>query len=263
MKNRHINIPGLVNFRDLGGYPAHTRQPGTIRKGMLFRSGQLHETSDDALQHLQKLNVGLVVDFRTDREREKRPSRLPGNTRNLLLPMNPGSAGGFADIVNNHIAKGKPVEAEQIKAAMEEVYTSLVLDHANSYANFIKHLLEHQPAVTVFHCASGKDRTGIAAALLLALLGCDRNTILDDYLLTNYILDADHQRERAISDFGQNITSLLDEEAIAALYGVQDSYLQAAFDTIEQHWGSLDGWISNALGITGAEQEQLQAHFLE
>ena len=128
---------------------------------------------------------------------------------------------------------------------------------------FLQHLLQHPPEVTVFHCASGKDRTGLAAAALLATLGCDRDTIIDDYLLTNRILDTDHQIGRAISDFGAHITSLLDEEAIAALYGVHDSYLQAAFDTIEQHWGSLDSWISDALGITDSDRERLQAHFVE
>lgn len=265
--NTHKSIPGLVNFRDLGGYPVV--MPGnrktTIRKGVLFRSGHLHEAGEEALQHMARLDVRLVIDFRTPRECEKRPSRLPAvpGIRTVQLPMNPGSAGGFADLMHNYLAAGKPVAAAQIKTAMAEVYTMLVLEHGEAYARFIGHLLERQPAVTVFHCASGKDRTGIAAAMLLALLGCDRQTIMNDYLLTNQMLDAEHQLSRAISDFGEHITELLDAEAIAALYGVDDAYLHAAFDAIEERWGNLDTWLQETIGITDAQRLRLREFYLE
>jgi hypothetical protein len=99
----------------------------------------------------------------------------------------------------------------------------------------------------VFHCTTGKDRTGWAAAALLTLLGVPKETVMADYMRTNdYTLP---QFKHAIDDF---VAAGGDRAIAVAVFGVKPEYLDASFDEMQKQYGTIEGYFSEALGIDAA-----------
>jgi protein-tyrosine phosphatase len=120
---------------------------------------------------------------------------------------------------------------------MKDLYRSLVNDQANRFAEFFQHLLRAEGPL-VFHCTAGKDRTGVAAALVLLALGVSRDLVMQDYLLTNELLRP--------SPFGPRAPP----EALAVLWQVQESFLDAALDAVEVDHGGVERYLTHRLGLT-------------
>ena len=153
-----------------------------MRWGRLYRSGHLGDLTPDGQRDLAELGITSVIDFRTPEEREKNPSRFQHDHRPrvLQIPVDPGSRVGFS----RRFADGER-SADSWVRIMEDMNRSFVRDHARSFRQMFEVLCSDPGGVHVIHCASGKDRTGTGVALLLAALGVDRATILEDFLLTN------------------------------------------------------------------------------
>lgn len=176
--NRHLDLPGLINFRDLGNYPALDLdgQPRRVKTGSLYRSGHFHEVNGRSQQALEKLCIQQLFDFRTAKERERKPSRMGLNPepQTHWLPLDPGSGKTFRKMAKP--AQSESMGSIEIMAMMSALMRSLVIDHARIYKEFLAGLVE-RPVCSIMHCASGKDRTGVAAALLLAALGVDKKSM--------------------------------------------------------------------------------------
>lgn len=263
---RHYNLPGLINFRDLGGYPV-TDLAGNMRHvkpGRLFRAGHFHDADNSAQQALQALGIDAVFDLRNSKEREKRPNRFAETHAPITyqLELDPGSGVSWQGVFNrSNDAEKISLNTQQVEQVMRTLNTSLVTDHAAVYRQMFETLLTREPQAAVIHCASGKDRTGIAAALLLAALGASRDTIVADYLLSNEYLDAKHHIARAIADFG-NVLSMTDSTALQALYEVRAAYINAALDKIDTEYGGMESYLQEQLGIGLVEREQIQQRYL-
>lgn len=263
---RHYNLPGLINFRDLGGYPVTdlAGNPRTIKPGKLFRAGHFHDVDDSAQQALQALGIDAVFDLRNSKEREKRPNRFAETHAPVThhLELDPGSGATWQGVFKRSDGAEKiALDTQQVEQVMRTLNTSLVTDHAAVYRQMFETLLAREPQAAVIHCASGKDRTGIAAALLLAALGASRDTIVADYLLSNEYLDAKHHIARAIADFG-NVLSMTSSTALQALYEVRAAYINAALDKIDTEYGGMESYLQEQLGIGLVEREQIQQRYL-
>ena len=143
-----------------------------------------------------------------------------------------------------------PTEAETVEL-MCETYRGFVHEGAPVYARFFRHLIE-QPTPMVFHCTAGKDRTGFAAALLLGALGVSRDDIVQDYLLTNQL----YVRSPLVEARGP-------AHVMDVLWSVQPAFLDAAFATIEQAFGSLPRYLEGPMGLGPRELDQLRTSLLE
>ena len=123
--------------------------------------------------------------------------------------------------------------------------------HADNFRLLFDHLLDENTPL-VFHCAAGKDRTGIAAALILLALGVPRSVILDDYLLTglHWKVDAEHKTD-------------LPPEVAKVLVSVDAAFLHAAFKAIDEDFGGIENYLGEQLGIDPLRQERLRALYLE
>jgi protein-tyrosine phosphatase len=263
---RHYNLPGLINFRDIGGYPV-TDLAGKLRHvkaGRLFRAGHFHDVDDSAQQALQALGIDAVFDLRNSKEREKRPNRFGEKHAPIThqLELDPGSGATWQGVFKrSNNAEKISLDTQQVEQVMCTLNTSLVTDHATVYRRMFETLLANEPQAAVFHCASGKDRTGIAAALLLAALGASRDTIVADYLLSNEYLDAQQHIARAIADFG-NVLSMTDGAALQALYKVRAAYINAALDKIDAEYGGMENYLLCAMGLDKEARQILQYRFL-
>ncbi len=244
--DRIVALQGASNFRDLGGYVGHGGR--VLRWRRLYRSDHLGQLTPDDLQQLRQRRVTRALDFRGVQESAAAAYDVPGITRHALS-IEPTVAQRMQDLVT----RGQGLDEPTTVGLMEDLYRHVVRQHRPQMAAFFQHVLEADDAL-VFHCTAGKDRTGIAAALLLSALGVPRSVVLHDFMLTNRVF-----RPPALHPTAP--ASAVPPAALAALWSVRPSYLQAAFDTIDSEAGGLPAYLHDALGL-GPQRLQDLAHKL-
>ncbi|SDH27700.1 protein-tyrosine phosphatase [Myroides phaeus] len=235
---RCLPLEGQNNFRDLGGYK--TIEGKTVKWGLLFRSGQLSELTDNDLCYLSSIPLRTIVDFRTNEERDSQITRLPSSTLNdISLPISPGNLS--REIVENMIYKGNVEKTIQF---LTDINEQLILTNQEQYKAFFT-ILQKNTTPLMYNCTAGKDRTGLATALLLSALGVDNDTILADYLLTNTFvnlsIDLVKDKYLFIND--------KQAEALMTLQTVKKEYLLKALETINQHYNSVESYLTNQLAV--------------
>jgi protein-tyrosine phosphatase len=235
-------LAGASNFRDVAER-VHPRVP--MRRGLVFRSDHLGDLSPQEAQTLAGLGVRRVIDFRGAQERQLATCALPGAQVHALT-IEPT----IVQVLQDLVASGHRPTPAEVEGHMQDTYRGFVRKASHRFAEFFGHLIESVEP-TVFHCTAGKDRTGLASALLLHVLGATREEILDDYLLTN-------ERLRPPLLVGAG----LDPDVARVLRGVQPDFLQAAFDAMDADYGSMDGFIDRGLGLGPAERKRLRALYL-
>lgn len=234
-----ILIASIPNLRDLGGLVgANGRR---IAAGRLFRSSHWHALTADDEPALAALGIRTVVDFRGVDERRLALSRgLSPATAELHLPIEPRGLGALREM-----RKAGTVQEAAVVELMHNAYRRFVLQHSPVYAALLARLQEPASLPLVFHCTAGKDRTGMAAVLILLALGVSREAIADDYLVSN----ERWQPTETTRDW-------------TVLSSVRAEYLDTAFATMTAQWGSTDAYLAQALGLDDAARERLAALLL-
>ena len=246
MHAHDMKLQGAPNFRDLGGL--RNAQGRVFRAGRVFRSDHLGALTDDDVAALQGHHPQWrVLDFRGVTERTSAPCAIP---RALVhsLAIEPTVVQKLSELLD----AGRHVSPEHTAELMRDTYRAFVEHNTPRFAEFFSHLLQADDTPVVFHCTAGKDRTGLAAALLLHALDVPEATIWHDYLLTNERL-----RERT------RLTSALPEPVAHVLHRVQPDFLQAALDQVQQRHGGLDAYLRDALRVGAAERKELAARLLD
>ena len=175
-----VVLEGARNCRDLCGYRAANGR--RVRPGALFRSDRLSSLSADDLEELASRGIRTVVDFRAGPEIERDRSRLWSSvTSHISLPVGDTVDGDISMV--DQILEGRLKSVSE--ADMVELYINMLLTYSERFAQFVTVAADVDYLPMLFHCTAGKDRSGLAAALLLEVLGVDRDTVLDDYCLTN------------------------------------------------------------------------------
>lgn len=258
---RVLPLAGGRNFRDLGGY--ETNDGRRVRWGQLFRSGVLSYLTAEDHRHLARFGIRLVCDLRTQHERQREPSRWPDSSAGQLAwDYDPRHTS-----LRHYIAGESQLSAETMRRCMLTMYQNLPRLLLPQFAALFANLAAGGvPAV--FHCSAGKDRTGIAAALVLNLLGVPRATIVADYTLTNECVDLEEhlQRHRGSSlGVGDNLALFptLDRATRRPLIDAAPDYIDAALRSIEAEHGSVAVFIRDALGVAPALAVTIRARLLE
>jgi protein-tyrosine phosphatase len=241
---RVLRLQGATNFRDLGGYPGHGGRP--LRWRRLFRSDHLGGLTGDDRATLAALGLTRSFDFRGAAERDAAPYQLP-DLQQHSLAIEPSVAQRMVELE----AAGLPLTPARMAELMRELYRRLITERSDRFAEFFEHLRAAEAPI-VFHCTAGKDRTGVAAALLLLALGVPREVVMQDYLLTDQVY-----RPPALAP------GRLDAAVLAVLWGVQPDFLDAALHTIDTERGGLESFLTQRLGLHAAAREQLAARYLE
>jgi protein-tyrosine phosphatase len=247
---RIIKLQGAHNFRDLGGY---TTQDGRIvAKRKIFRSSALAKLSEHDYEMIRGLGIRAIYDLRANEERIRRPSALPEN-----MPIDIWSR-DYEGSAGNLLTKMAAPDGttEQTRQIMIETYRILPYEQAESYRALFLHLAEGELPV-LFHCSAGKDRTGIAAALLLEILLVPRATIIEDYLLTDLFFE--QGLEIALHALGTKALHGIPQEIWAPLMRADQIYIETLFETLEARHGSVSGYFRDVLGLDDAIEAQLRA----
>ncbi|WP_242613654.1 tyrosine-protein phosphatase [Herbihabitans rhizosphaerae] len=170
--DRHLNIDGLVNARDLGGLP--TKDGRTVRKGAVVRTEALTRVTDAGWAALVDHGVRTVIDLRGDDELERNPAiaQSPDQVRRLHLPLDDLSDTEFWD-------------EWQALSATPLYYRPFLKRYPATVARIIGAIADAEQGGVLIHCAGGRDRTGLISALLLAFAGVSADDIATDYRLSD------------------------------------------------------------------------------
>ncbi len=244
-----VRLASADNFRDVTG-PGYTTSDGRpLRAGVLFRSNELALTHEDAAT-IAELGVTAIYDLRNDHEVEAHPDvSVPGATWTHLevkgIPMD-------SVVTLATVAEGDEV--------MRDVYRGFVVHEGGraSFATLLGRLAEAE-APQLFHCTAGKDRTGWASVLLLHIGGVADDVILRDYLLTNSVSSA--TREKYLGMVSEHLGA--DKVPVYERVLVADeAYLRAAYDAVSAAYGSLDGYLTDGLGLSAETLGALRARLV-
>jgi len=241
--DRVLALQGLTNFRDLGGYAGDGGRP--LRWRRLFRSDHFGALTEADRARLAPLGIARSFDFRGVAERAATPYHWPGVVQHSLS-IEPTVVQQMQALV----AAGSTLTAPVVTGLMNDLYRSMVRAQSDRFAELFDQLLQAEAPV-VFHCTAGKDRTGVAAALILLALGVPRDTVLYDYLLTNQ-----HYRHPPLPQ------SDTPPDALQVLWRVQTGFLDAALQTIDAMPGGLPGYWQR-LGLGPAALAQLRQRYLQ
>ena len=241
---RQIALAGTSNFRDLGGYQGLDGRRLRWRK--LYRSAHLAHLTPEDLAELQSLGVTRSADFRGAAESQHLAYAWPGLQRHALV-VEPT----VVQRAQAMMSAGEGLTVATTEELMHDTYRSFVQVYEHRFAQFFE-LLQASDEPLVFHCTAGKDRTGWAAALLLTALGVDEEQIMQDYLLTNSLFKRP-----------ELMHAQMPEEVLDVLWRVQPSFLKASADIVLAQHGSIDRYLTDALGVDQAARERLAALYLE
>ena len=253
VSDKRIPLEGSNNFRDIGGIP--TRDGRYMRWGQIYRSDRLSALTKDDLAYLESLGLRTVYDFRSEEEVEKDPDVIPEGTE--IEYINEPIIFDVEDTTNlrERIVSGE-IEAAEASEILVEGNRLFATDMASRFQPFIDCLLEGKGPI-VYHCTSGKDRTGFATMLLLSAVNVGRDTIVDDYLLSNYYRYEMNTKRLKRLRYAQIIKRNLDLSTIAPLMIVDRRYIDAAFDAIEDKYGSIDAFLEAEYGLTPEKRAEL------
>ena len=256
-----LGIVSIANLRDLGGY---TTQSGlVVRKGLLYRSNQLRRISIDDMKRIAALGLKRSYDLRTAAERVARPDELPPGVKmvwlDVLADADLGVVARIERLLRNPMEANVEFGAGKAEAMFIQGYREFVsLPSARkAYRLLFVALASDENLPALFHCTTGKDRTGWASAVLLSLLGVSEDLILEDFLRSNeYILPAYRKTIDTFTGAGG------DSAITEAIFVVKAEYLSAAFNEMHRRYGTVEDYFSKALEIDSTGQQALRDRLL-
>ncbi len=250
LAERQLSLEGARNFRDLGGYEGHGGR--RLKWGKLFRSSKLSNLTEPDSAYVKRLGLTLICDFRQVVEQELEPTWLGEEGTPLLasLPVRPGSSHSFIENLHNGI-----IAVDDAASFMEEINRDFVINQMPQYAEMFRLLLLGDQQVLI-HCASGKDRAGFGAALILDVLGVDEDAIVEDYLLTNRYLPIEEEIQKLSRQFTDHTGAPVSEEVLRPMIEVRPEYIRACFEEIRQRFESREHFYESALQL---DRDKLQA----
>ncbi|MGX7149874.1 tyrosine-protein phosphatase [Enterococcus ureasiticus] len=247
----------ITNFRDIGSKCAFNDKK--VNKQQLFRSGSLTElTQTEQLFLTKDCKLKVIVDFRSEEEKKSQPDTVMERVKYVPINVLADSMDENGSIESMMTAT---IPADEM---MEAIYKNLVLlDSAQKgYQTFLELLLEIQGEPLVFHCSAGKDRTGFASALVLSVLGVSKEAIYQDYLLTNKMRrEANNKLQEQLETSYQLSDVQMDQ--LKQMLEVKKTYLDTAFATIDQEYGSFHTYVTQVLNFSDEKIAQLRKIYLK
>ncbi len=247
---RQIKLQGAVNVRDLGGYI--TKSGKQVKWGKIYRSAEINNLTPSDLDTLHNRSINYVLDFRGPAEFSIAPDKLPVGAIRISLPSGSEEVGDRGKIMQS---MAKATDGDSI---MLPFYANIAPFTKRYKPMFETLLTNSNDSAILFHCTAGKDRTGIAAALILYVLGVDQQTIMNDYLASNYYRQRDNTRMKTLLVD----TYHLKEQVVNDVMSVNEKYLNATFVAIKAQYGTIDNYLKKEMGLDDKAITKLKAIYL-
>ena len=255
-----MNIQGvrkLVNLRDLGGYP--TMDGRTVKSGHFYRSAGLFLLNDQELEVIRNLKLKVILDLRTKLEYEEMPDPTFEGVKVLQYSglVSRGSEGiDFSPNGMKQIGQGAEDQLNKLKG----YYRQIAFENEAYQKMFYEIQTMNTPIL--FHCAYGKDRTGVAAMLILLFLGVSEEVIMEDYLLSNEYL-AEIIEEEMLKEKDNLEKHPEMKELMTMLYGVSENMGLFVLERIHEKYENLDDFFDKEFNIDKEQRKFLQDYYLE
>lgn len=252
LQDRLLPLEGVMNFRDMGGYV--TRDGRRVRRGILFRSGELAGMTERDKELFRSLGIKTIVDYRGLTEAKERPDPEFEGVMHVHLPALRKDVPSGTGVLIRLQAEGV-----DLPRFLEQLYADIAFDNP-SYRRLMALVTDPDRLGLVHHCAGGRDRTGLGAAFILLALGVPRETILEDYLLSNRALAPAHAklREKLAAKFPP-------EQAERILEGLilRRETLQAVFSAIDERYGNDEAFLEGEFGLDAGRLRAFRDRCLE
>lgn len=246
MYNRKIDFEKIQNVRDMGSL--ETTEGRVIIPGLLIRSANLsNATASDKIKLEKECHLTKIIDLRASMEKQEKPDVKMDSVTYLSIPIFDESVMGISHEKDTH-EKQKTMRIPE----MEKLYCMMVTNEAcrANLRKAIRTIMEHDftTGSVLWHCTEGKDRCGLVSAILLAALNVDRETIMEDYLLTNEVNEA--KAEMFYQRMIMAGKSEAEAEAVKNAFLAKASYLEAAFSVIDEQYSDMENYLKEGLGIS-------------
>lgn len=249
--SRNTNIPGIQNFRDIGGYPI-TKKKG-VRWGKLYRAAEIKNLSYSAIRELKNMSIKTVIDLRDMSESPDSSKELQEKGFNVVhVPIGILNTQSVID----ELRKGK-IRNDSIQRLVLRINRELVTYYRSEYKKMFDVLLDEDNYPVVISCSSGKGRTGVASALILSALG-----VSEDYIMLDYRMSNDYFDLPVYLGFAYNLPAH-SQEALTTLFSARESFLREAMNQIEKNYGNMDTYLKRGLGLTPENLEKLKGILLK
>lgn len=274
--HRVIDVEGTLNFRDLGGYIG--KDGRTVKWRKIFRSAQLHSLSDHGAATVCDLGIKTVIDLRFGEEADLYPTiqtAFPSAkfftwqselNNSSLEDIEPKKADEMRHSWRDSLDTNDP---DNVRDAMRSNYPTKLYSHRAIYRTMLLRLINSDLPL-LFHCAAGKDRTGVAAALILSLLGVDDDQITQDYLLTQNLIEGRMENWLAggatQSDKYQDFQSKLasqPSEMLKPVFDADPSYIKTLLHYVNETYAGFKGYALQQLQLNLDQIEKLQTVMLD
>lgn len=254
MKINQINKEN--NVRDLGGY--QSKDGRKIRKGIFFRSGGLYHLNEEELGALKDQNVKYILDLRADYEQKRHPDPIVPGTEIIQHSNTVSKFGEQIDFSPNGMHQTGEAAVEQLRKLVR-YYAAMPFENEALHA--LMNAIEQGKTPLLFHCATGKDRTGVAAMVLLMALNIPEETILQDYLKSNDyrkdIIDSTLQEYHDQIEKSPELGTLIQMQT-----GVRSEIGQAVLDGIKEKYGSYSNYLIEEYGLDRSRLKRIMDMYL-
>ncbi|MGB3166521.1 MAG: tyrosine-protein phosphatase [Alteraurantiacibacter sp.] len=253
-RERLVPLEGAGNFRDFGGYRA--KDGGRVRRGMLYRSNRLSQLTQGDIAALEETGIATVFDLRSPRERETDPTAWQASHL-AFHSWPPGHKRRLVDMAMEY-----PRDAGGARQLMLDFYAELPRTLGHAFGGILREIASGS-VPCVIHCSAGKDRTGMAAALVLSAVGVAREDVLDDYAMTDRVAASEDDMARSLfvgKDGGGRAQGAMHKafsaETIAVMRSARPEFLESAFAGIAREYGSLGAYY-DSIGVDDAMRDRL------
>lgn len=255
-------IDSIPNLRDAGGYA--TGDGRRVRTGLLYRSEQLSHVTEADMPAFAALGIKKVYDLRTLDERTAEPDRVPPGAQGVVVDVladeKQAAPAELLHLLADPNAANAQLGGGKIVAMFAKAYVDLIIlpSARQGFAHLFTELADTANLPALYHCTTGKDRTGWTSAALLTLLGVPDDVVMQDYLRSNDYILPEYQ---ALID---KYTGMgVDKDILLSILGVRSEYLAASLKEMCDNYGGIEGYFATGLGIDAAGQQALRERFLE
>lgn len=251
-----LDLAGVINFRDFGGMK--TIDGRTIKQGLLFRSADLTDVTEEDIQTFRELGIRTIFDYRTAKEATERPDPQLANINYHRVSVNKEEDTSSYTSLNDLFATKQSNSIGN--DLLVELYRSLPIGNYSfkQLMEHMKHPAENLPLI--HHCAGGRDRTGIGSMIILLALGVAWEDIVADFVFSNVLLEEYHQQ---IFTQVENKMSPAQFEQFKAGFLLQEQYLSLSYQHIFTHYPTIEDFLAEEYGMTAEVRKTLQDYCLE
>ena len=255
-QSRLVPLDGGINFRDIGGYV--NTQGRTVKWRKIMRCGHLANLTEGDLDTLESIGVSKIHDFRREEEQTQNPSTAIRAEFVDDYQMSIGDISRFWEFLFDG-----QMSAQASHDLVVNSYRKCTAAVIPAFSRFMRHIVDNDQGASVFHCSAGKDRTGMAAALILSALDVPRETIIEDYMLTIEHYDSERLIDLVEGHLRTAKVETWDRSWLVPYCSVHEDNIVAFLEAIDAEYGDVKAYLTGALDLSQADIDKMQHSFLE